>query len=87
MRTDFLRMCKSPDSTIASWVTNIRHAAYCLEECYLAEENDSLSTSTTSPPILSTAKSPIVSELDKISILLNGLPRTAVDEDDSEGAW
>lgn len=71
MRMDFLKMSMSPDSTVASWVANIRHAAYCLEECYLAEERDSL---TTSPPLPSTAKPPIVSELDKIGVLLNGLP-------------
>ena len=37
-----------------------------MEECYQAEEDDSIYVSTTKPPI--------VSDLDKISVLLNGLP-------------
>ena len=49
------------------YVANIRHAAYRLEECYQAEEDDSISISSTTKP-------PIVSNLDKISVLLNGLP-------------
>ena len=66
MRMDFLKMTLPPKSTIATYVANIRHAAYRLEECYQAEEDDSSSPSTTKPPI--------VSDLDKISVLLNGLP-------------
>jgi hypothetical protein len=67
MRMDFLRMSMPPGSTIASYVASIRHAAYRLEECYQAEEDDSVSISSTTKP-------PIVSNLDKISVLLNGLP-------------
>ena len=67
MRMDFLKMSMPPGSTIASYVASIRHAAYRLEECYQAEEDDSISLS-------STAKPPIISNLDKISVLLNGLP-------------
>jgi hypothetical protein len=66
MRMDFLKMTLPPGSTIASYVASIRHAAYRLEECYQAEEDDSSISSTTRPPI--------VSNLDKISVLLNGLP-------------
>ena len=62
-----------PRSTIATYVTSIYHAAYHLEECYQAEEDDSLSLSITSPSI-STTRPPIISDLDKISVLLNGLP-------------
>jgi hypothetical protein len=67
MRMDFLRMTLPPGSTIASYIASIRHAAYRLEECYQAEEDDSISISSTTRP-------PIVSDLDKISVLLNGLP-------------
>ena len=73
MRMDFLKMSMPPGSTIASYVASIRHAAYRLEECYQAEEDDSASHSITSPSILAT-RPPIVSNLDKISVLLNGLP-------------
>lgn len=73
MRMDFLKMSIPPGSTIASYVASIRHAAYRLEECYQAEEDDSVSLSITSPSI-PTTRPPIVSDLDKISVLLNGLP-------------
>jgi hypothetical protein len=67
LRMDFLRMSMPLGSTVASYVASIRHAAYRLEECYQAEEDDSISIS-------STTKSPIISDLDMISVLLNGLP-------------
>jgi gag-polypeptide of LTR copia-type/Domain of unknown function (DUF4219) len=67
MRMDFLKMSMPPGSTIASYVASIRHAAYRLEECYQAEEDDSVSISSTTKP-------PFISNLDMISILLNGLP-------------
>jgi hypothetical protein len=67
MRMDFLKMSMSPKSTIATYVASIRHAAYRLEECYRAEEADSFTTSPSTQP-------PVVSELDKITVLLNGLP-------------
>jgi len=70
---DFLRISMPPGSTIASYVASIRHAAYRLEECYQAEEDDS-STSTIPLSFTSTTKPPIISDLDKISVLLNGLP-------------
>jgi len=73
MCMDFLRFSMPPGSTIASYVASIRHAAYRLEECYQAEEDDS-STSTIPLSFTSTTKPPIVSDLDKISILLNCLP-------------
>jgi hypothetical protein len=73
MRMDFLKMSIPPGSTIASYVASIRHAAYRLEECHQAEEDDSVSLSITSPSISAT-RPPIVSDLDKISVLLNGLP-------------
>jgi len=44
-----------------------------LEECYQAEEEDSLSLGIISSST-STTRPPIISELDKISVLLNGLP-------------
>jgi hypothetical protein len=74
MRMDFLKMSMPPGSTIASYVASIRHAAYRLEECYQAEEDDSVSLSTIISPSISTTRPPIVSHLDKISVLLNGLP-------------
>ena len=67
MRMDFLKMSMPPGSTIASYVASIHHAAYRLEECYQAEEDESVSISSTTKP-------PIISNLDKISVLLNGLP-------------
>jgi hypothetical protein len=70
---DFLKMSMPPGSTIASYVASIRHAAYRLEECYQAEEDDSVSISTIISPSIPT-RPPIVSDLDKISVLLNGLP-------------
>ena len=79
MHMDFLKMSMPPGSTIAAFVASIHHAAYCLEECYQAEEDDSLSISINSsislfiPP---TTRPPIVSDLDKISVLMNGLPST-----------
>ena len=73
MRMDFLKMSMPPGSTIASYVASIRHSAYHLEECYQAEEDDSVLNSITSPST-STTRPPIVSDLDKISVLLNGLP-------------
>ncbi|PPQ79181.1 hypothetical protein CVT26_000454 [Gymnopilus dilepis] len=69
MRMDFLKMTMPSDSTIASYVAAIRHAGYRLDECYRAEQQSSLSTSTT------VITSPtVVSDLDYISVLLNGLP-------------
>ena len=62
-----------PGSTIATYVADIRHAAYRLEECYQAEEADSISLSITSPSISAT-RPPIISDFDRISVLLNGLP-------------
>ena len=73
MRMDFLKMSMPLGSTIATYVANIRHAAYRLEECHQAEVDDSLPLSITSPST-PTARPPIVSDLDKISVLLNGLP-------------
>jgi hypothetical protein len=64
-------MTLPPRSTIAAYVASIRHAAYRLEECYQAKEDDS-----PSPSIPFTTKPPTVSDLDKISVLLNGLPLT-----------
>ena len=61
---DFLKMSMPPGSTIASYVASICHAAYCLEECFHAEEKDSISISSTT--------SLIISDLDMISFLLNG---------------
>jgi hypothetical protein len=63
MRMEFLTMSMPANSTIASWVAKVRHTAYCLEECHRAEE-DSISST---PPS-------IVSDLDKVGVLLNGLP-------------
>jgi hypothetical protein len=63
MRMEFLMMTMPSDSTIATWVAKVRHAAYCLEECYRAEE-DSVSSASLS----------IISDLDKVGVLLNGLP-------------
>jgi hypothetical protein len=71
MRMDFLKMSMPPGSTIATYVANIRHAAYRLEECYQAEQDDSV---TLYSPSISTTRPPIVSDIDKISVLLNGLP-------------
>jgi hypothetical protein len=62
MRMEFLRMTMPSDSSIATWVAKVRHAAYCLEECHRAEED----IPSTSPSI--------VSNLDKVGVLLNGLP-------------
>ena len=74
MRMDFLKMSMPPGSTIASYVASICHAAYRLEECYQAEEDDSVSISTIISPSIPTTRTPIDSNLNKISILLNGLP-------------
>jgi hypothetical protein len=41
MDMDFLQMTLPPSFTITAYVANICHAAYCLEECYQAEEDDS----------------------------------------------
>ena len=54
MRMDFLKMSMPPGSTIATYVAKIRHAAYRLQECYQAEQDDSLSLSITSPSISAT---------------------------------
>ena len=67
MHMDFLKMSMPPESTIVTYVAHICHAAYHLEECYQAEEEDSFSI--TSP----STRPSIVSELDKITVLLNGL--------------
>jgi hypothetical protein len=61
-------MSMPPEFTIVNYVAHICHAAYRLEECYQAEEEDSFPI--TSP----STRPPIVSELDKITVLLNGLP-------------
>jgi hypothetical protein len=74
MRMDFLKMTMSLKSTIASYVANIRHAAYRLEESYRAEEADSSFVSPATSLITPITQPPIVSELDKITVLLNGLP-------------
>ena len=66
LRMDFLKMSMPPGSTIASYVASIRHATYHLEECYRVEEKDSISISSTT--------SPIISDLNMISVHLNGLP-------------
>jgi len=72
MRMDFLKMSMPPESTIVTYVARIRHAACRLEEYYQAEEEDSFPPSL---PIASTfTRPPIVSELDKITVLFNGLP-------------
>ena len=63
MRMEFLKMTMPPDCTIATWVAKVRHAAYCLEECHHAEEDSPNPTSSS-----------IVSDLDKVGVLLNGLP-------------
>ena len=73
MHMNFLKVTMPPGSTIATYVANIHHAAYHLEEIYQAEQDDSVSLSITSPSI-STTRPPIISDLDKISVLLNGLP-------------
>jgi hypothetical protein len=75
MRMDFLKMTMAPGSTIASYVTSIHHAAYRLEECHQAEEDDihPIMIPLPSLPVF-TARSPIISDLDRISVLLNGLP-------------
>lgn len=68
MRMDFLKMTMLPDSSIASFVAKIRHAAYRLQECYDAEQQSSLSSSTLS-------SLPVVTDLDLMTVLLNGLPQ------------
>ena len=68
MHKDFLKMSMPPESTIFTYVACICHAAYHLEECSWAEEEDSFSI--TSP----STRPPIILELDKITVLLNGLP-------------
>ena len=70
LRMDFLKMSMPPGSTVASYVASIRHAAYRLKECYQAEEDDSIQVFNSS----TTTKPPIISDLDMISVLLNGLP-------------
>ena len=74
MHMDFLKMSMPPGSTITTYITNIHHAAYHLEESYQAEQDDSVSLSTITSPSISTIRFPIILDLDKISILLNGLP-------------
>ena len=53
-------------STITSYIASIHHAAYHLEECYWAEEKDSISISSTTFPINS--------DLYMISVFLNSNP-------------
>ena len=67
--TDFLKMSMPSRSTITSYVASIHHAAYRLKECYQAED-DSIQVSDSS----TTTKPPIISDLNMISVLLNGLP-------------
>ena len=71
MRMDFLKMSMPPESTIVTYISRIRHAAYRLEECYQAEEDSFPPSFPVAPPF---TRPPIVSELDKITVLLNGLP-------------
>lgn len=72
LRREFVTMSMPPGSSISSWVAKIRHAAYCLEECYRAEEEDSEIMSTSS--VLTNPTPSPVSELDKVTVLLTGLP-------------
>ena len=48
MHMDFLKMSMPPESTIVTYVACICHAAYHLEECYQAEEEDSFSITSPS---------------------------------------
>ena len=66
MRMDFLKMSMPTGSAIVAWIAKICHAAYCLKECYHAEED--------SAPNIQSSSFSIVSEFNKIGILLNGLP-------------
>ena len=62
MHMDFLKMSMPLKSAIANYVAIICHSAYCLEECYHAEDADSFSTSPST-------QTPVISELDKITVL------------------
>ncbi len=72
MRMDFFKRSMPLNSTVASWITKVRHAAYRLEECYCAEED--LTTDVSDPLTPHSSPPPVVSDLDKIGVLLNGLP-------------
>ena len=62
MHMDFLKMSMPLKSAITNYVAIICHSAYCLEECYRAEDADSFSTSPST-------QTPVISELDKITVL------------------
>jgi hypothetical protein len=69
MHMDFLKMTMAPGSTIASYVASICHAAYRLEECHQAEEDDIHPIMIPLPLLpVSTARSPIILDLDRISV-------------------
>jgi hypothetical protein len=64
-------MIMPQNSTIASWVASVRHAAYRLEECYCLELADNTNDDNANdvPPFS-------VSDLDKIMVLTAGLPQS-----------
>ncbi|KAM6502318.1 hypothetical protein JOM56_002295 [Amanita muscaria] len=76
MRRNFFTMTMPADTSIASWVAQVRHAAYKLDECYRLEQADHAIKSETDTPSLSSFSLRHVTDLDKVMVLTSGLSPT-----------
>jgi hypothetical protein len=66
MHRSFFTMMMPANASIASWVVQVHHAAYRLEECYRLEQDDGNAAGTLSPRC--------ITDLNKIMVLMSGLP-------------
>ena len=69
MRRNFFTMTMPADTSIATWVAQVRHAAYKLDECYRLEQAEYATTDPLPSPRH-------VTDLDKVMVLMSGLPST-----------
>jgi hypothetical protein len=60
------------DTSIASWVAQVCHAAYKLDECYHLEQAEYATTDTPTIPSLPRH----VTNFNKVMVLMSGLPST-----------
>jgi hypothetical protein len=72
MRRTFFTMSMPIDTSIATWVAQVRHAAYRLNECYRLEHADQTKNETD----FFSSTSSHVTDLDKVMVLTSGLPLT-----------
>jgi hypothetical protein len=75
IRRNFFTMTMPADASIASWVAQVRHAAYKLDECYRLEETEN-ATATTESDTADTHSPRHVTDLDKVMVVMSGLPAT-----------